>query len=240
MGDEISHTFLRRLSAALKEKNPDIYLLGEIWFDSISWLNGFEYDAVMNYPFPGAVGDFWRDKTMTSRDFMRRLNYCRALYPRQINEVMFNFLDTHDTARVRENCKSDDELLQKLAVLLTMAGTPSLYYGTEIAMRGKHTPYNRSTMPWDEIDGGKYDRFKNKVSELVNLRNEHPCVKRDELKFIFDDEHPRLVRYQKENLTVYLNAETRGVKVKPDGRILFSNGFDGETLDKNGVLITVR
>ena len=240
VGDEISHTFLRRLNAALKEKNPDVYLLGEIWFDSVTWLNGFEYDAVMNYPFPGAVGDFWRDETMTSRDFMRRLNYCRALYPRQINEVMFNFLDTHDTARVRESCKSSDELLQKLTVLLTMAGTPSLYYGTEIAMPGKHTPYNRSTMPWDEIDAGRYDEFKSKVAALVKLRNDQPCVKRDELKFIFDEENPRLVRYRKDGLTVCLNAETRDVKVKPDGKILFSNGFDGETLYKNGVLITVR
>ena len=194
----------------------------------------------MNYPFPGAVGDFWHDNTMTSRDFMRRLNFCRALYPKQINEVMFNFLDTHDTARVRESCKNSDELLQKLTVLLTMAGTPSLYYGTEIAMPGKHTPYNRSTMPWDEIDAGRYDDFTSKVASLVKLRSEHPCVKRDELKFIFDDEHPRLVRYQKENLTVYLNAETRGVKVKPDGKVLFSNCFDGETLKKNGILITVR
>ena len=226
VGDEISHTFLRRLSAALKEKKPDVYLLGEIWFDSISWLNGFEYDAVMNYPFPG--------------DFMRRLNFCRALYPRQINEVMFNFLDTHDTERVRESCKNNDVLLQKLTVLLTMAGTPCLYYGTEIAMRGRHTPYNRSTMPWDEIDEGKYDGFKSKLTELIQLRNEQPCVKRDELRFIFDDDNPRLVRYTKDNLTVWLNAENHAVSVKPDGKILFSNGFDGETLKKEGVLITLR
>ena len=97
-----------------------------------------------------------------------------------------------------------------------------------------------ATCRWYEIDAGRYDDFTSKVASLVKLRSEHPCVKRDELKFIFDDEHPRLVRYQKENLTVYLNAETRGVKVKPDGKVLFSNCFDGETLKKNGILITVR
>ena len=40
---------------------------------------------------------------------------------------------------------------------MTLPGTPCIYYGTEIAMKGMDTPYNRSTMPWDEIESGKYE-----------------------------------------------------------------------------------
>lgn len=237
VGDEISHSFLRRVNAAVKAKKPETFLLGEIWFDSIGWLGGFEYDSVMNYPFTGAVGDFWRDREMTARDFMHRLNFCRSLYPRQINEAIFSFLDTHDTARVRESCQNQDEMLQKLAILLTMAGTPCLYYGTEIAMKGTHTPYNRSTMPWDEIDAGKFDRFKSKVGALVHVRNTQPDLRRDEMTFFFDESLPRLVGYRKGAVTVLLNAGDTPAPVAAKQEILFSNGYKDGMLRPDGVLI---
>lgn len=237
VGDEISHSFLRRVNAAVKAKKPETFLLGEIWFDAIGWLGGCEYDSVMNYPFTGAVGDFWRDREMTARDFMHRLNFCRSLYPRQINEALFSFLDTHDTARVRESCQNQDEMLQKLAILLTMAGTPCLYYGTEIAMKGAHTPYNRSTMPWDEIDAGKFDRFKSKVSALVHVRSEQPDLRRDEMDFFFDESLPRLVGYRKGAVTVLLNAGDTPAPVAAAQEILFSNGYKNGTLLPDGVLL---
>ncbi len=237
VGDEISHSFLRRVNAAVKAKKPETFLLGEIWFDSIGWLGGFEYDSVMNYPFTGAVGDFWRDREMTARDFMHRLNFCRSLYPRQINEAIFSFLDTHDTARVRESCQNQDEMLQKLAILLTMAGTPCLYYGTEIAMKGTHTPYNRSTMPWDEIDAGKFDRFKSKVGALVHVRNTQPDLRRDEMTFFFDESLPRLVGYRKGAVTVLLNAGDTPAPVAAKQDILFSTGYKDGILRPDGVLI---
>lgn len=236
VGDEIAHSFLRRINAAVKAANPDVFLLGEIWFDSIGWLGGCEYDSVMNYPFTGGVGDFWRDRTMTARDFMHRLNFCRSLYPRQINEAIFSFLDTHDTARVRESCQNQSEMLQKLAILLTMAGTPCLYYGTEIAMKGTHTPYNRSTMPWDEIDAGRFDRFKAKVSALVQVRNTQPDLRRDEITFFFDENHPRLVGYRKGSVTVLLNAGDTPVPAAAE-QILFSNGYKDGSLQPDGVLL---
>ncbi|MBQ5641738.1 MAG: alpha amylase N-terminal ig-like domain-containing protein [Ruminococcus sp.] len=237
VGDEISHSFLRRVNAAVKAAKPETFLLGEIWFDAIGWLGGCEYDSVMNYPFTGAVGDFWRDREMTARDFMHRLNFCRSLYPRQINEALFSFLDTHDTARVRESCRNQNEMLQKLAILLTMAGTPCLYYGTEIAMKGAHTPYNRSTMPWDEIDAGKFDRFKSKVSALVRVRSEQPDLRRDEMDFFFDESLPRLVGYRKGAVTVLLNAGDTPAPVAAAQEILFSNGYKNGTLLPDGVLL---
>ena len=99
VGDEISHSFIRALRTAVKAVKPDIYLLGEIWMDSLNWLSGDEYDAVMNYPFTGCVNDFWKNESLTVTDFMHAMNYCHSLYPEQVNRAMLNFLDTHDRAR---------------------------------------------------------------------------------------------------------------------------------------------
>ncbi len=237
VGDEVSHSFIRRLNNDVKAAKPDVFLLGEIWSDSISWLNGYEYDSVMNYPFSGAVGDFWRCGDMTAHDFMHRLNFCRCLYPRQVNETLFNFLDTHDTARVRDTCANDDVLLQKLAVIFTCAGTPCLYYGTEIPLRGVKTPYNRGCMPWDEIESGVHDGFKSRLEKLIKVRSSFPETKKDEMEFVFDEAHPRLICYKKGKLSVYINAESESVKIPSDGEVVFDNNYEKTSLKKDGVLI---
>ncbi len=237
VADEISHAFIRSLNTRLKRIKPDLFMLGEIWFDSIGWLNGYEYDSVMNYPFTGGVGDFWRDKDMDSTSFMHRMNFCLSLYPKQINETLFTFLDTHDTPRAIEKCENTDELLQKLALLVTLPGSPCLYYGTEIAMRGPGTPYNRSCMPWDEIDAGHHDAMIAKVAALLKVRRELPDSPVSRLSFFPDKEYPRLVCYRRDNLTVFINAGDKPCTVAADGETAFSNLYSDGTLKKNGVLI---
>ena len=151
VGDEVSHSFIRKVHEKVRAIKPEIYLLGEIWVDSLNWLYGDEYDAVMNYPFSGCVNDYWKNTKLTAQDFVYAMNACHSLYPEQVNRAMLNFLDTHDTPRAAESCRNLDVLLQKLVVLTTMTGAPCLYYGTEIAMKGKRDPYHRTPMPWDEI-----------------------------------------------------------------------------------------
>ena len=238
VGDEVSHSFMRQLNTAVKSVKPDIFLLGEIWNDSISWLDGNEYDSVMNYPFMGSVNDFWNNKKLTSTDLMYGLNYCHSLYPEQVTEVLFNFLDTHDTSRAIESCKNKDVLLQKLAVLMTMPGSPCIYYGTEIAMKGLFSPYNRACMPWDKIDRGEFEDFSSEVKKLIELRHSSAECKSSEITYEINGENPRLVCYTKaEKLRVYLNAGKKSCKIIPAGEILYSNKFSGETLEKDGILI---
>ena len=88
-------------------------------------------------------------------------------------------------------------------------------------------------MPWDEIDAGKYDDIKSKVSELVRLRSALDDVKRDKTEFVFDERNPRLVCYNKGNVTVYINAQN-------EGKVMFSNCYDKGKLKKDGVLIELR
>ena len=238
VGDEISHSFIRALRTAVKAVKPDIYLLGEIWMDSLNWLSGDEYDAVMNYPFTGCVNDFWKNESLTVTDFMHAMNYCHSLYPEQVNRAMLNFLDTHDTARAAESSKNNDVLLQKLAVLLTMTGSPCLYYGTEIAMKGLYTPYNRSCMPWEEIDRGDFSGFTEKVRQLLALRKALPELRGNELHYESRSGYPRLLQYTKGgSVRVLINAGQEDIRVDDSGEILFANGFCDGWLRRDGIVI---
>lgn len=238
VGDEISHSFLRSLHDSVKKVNPDIYFLGELWMDSISWLGDGEYDAVMNYPLPGCINDFFKNPKISFIELTYALNYCRTLYPEQTARALFNFLDTHDTSRIAEVSRNNDELLQKLALLFTMPGTPCLYYGTEIAMKGLYTPYNRSTMPWDEIDRGDHDSFIQAVSSLIHLRRSTPEFGSNEIEFLINPENPRIVHYIKSNsIEVIINAGETPVPAPEKGEVLYSNLYSDGILSKNGLVV---
>ena len=238
VGDEVSHTFIHSLNESVKKINPDIFFLGEIWMDSISWLGGREYDSVMNYPLPGCINDFWKNRELNYSDFIYSLNYCRTLYPEQTTLSLFNFLDTHDTSRVAEISRGNNELLQKLTVLMTMPGTACIYYGTEIAMKGLYTPYNRSTMPWDEIENGDYDEIKSKISKLISLRNENEEFKSNDIEYTRHAGFPRLVDYTKSGrIRVILNAEENPCEISVDGEIIYQNQYKDGKLLESGIAI---
>jgi cyclomaltodextrinase len=58
VANEVDHAFWREFRQVVKAAKPEAYILGEIWHDSIMWLQGDQFDAVMNYPFTNAVLDF--------------------------------------------------------------------------------------------------------------------------------------------------------------------------------------
>jgi neopullulanase len=50
--------FWQAFRQVVKTANPDAYLCGEIWHPAERWLQGDQFDAVMNYPFSRAVLGF--------------------------------------------------------------------------------------------------------------------------------------------------------------------------------------
>jgi glycosidase len=241
VGNEVSHRFLKTLNAGLKAIKPDLFLLGEIWHDSLPWLLGDEYDSTMNYPFLECIHNFWLDK-QDSRELMYGLNQVYSLYPEQINHVLFNFLDTHDTMRVRNRCGgSEDAFFQQLTMLMTLPGSACIYYGTEIALEGGDDPDCRRPMPWHRIEAGEYRNTWNDAAALIRLRKAYPQLRRGEILWRHFHEVPRLVCYGRHMgedyvIAVYINADSRPVSVMGDN-ILFSRGLKSGFLAPGGVAI---
>ncbi len=241
VGNEVSHTFLKQMHREVKAINPDIFLLGEIWMDSVSWLQGDEYDAVMNYPFLNSLHNFWLDDTASAKDLMYSLNRCYSLYPEQINSCTFNFLDTHDTMRAVTRCGDSRIFYQQLTILMTLPGTPCIYYGTEIAMPGGHDPDCRRTMPWKDIGQGKFNHEIETLRRLIAVRNAYMPSSENEVKWSFDEAHPKLVRYsvktEKGWLNVYLNTGAESVVVETVGSVCFAEWYSDGELMSGGILI---
>lgn len=241
VGNEVSHTFLKHLNRELKAVKPDVFLLGEIWHDAAQWLQGDEYDSTMNYPFLESLNNFWLDN-QRSRDLMYAMSYGFTRYPRQVNEALFNFLDTHDTMRSVTRCGSQDVFFQQLALLMTMPGSACIYYGTEIAMDGGDDPDCRRPMPWDRIEAGEFEAERKDCAALINLRKAYPQARAGQIHWKHFQQkrlvcYSRTVENSNKRLVVWLNAAEKAIKIPASGELLFGRKLKETTLQPGGVAI---
>jgi glycosidase len=171
------------------------------------------------------------------------------MYYSQVNDVLFNLLDSHDTNRLLDKAQHNiDVFYQQLAVLFTMPGSPCIYYGTEVALDGSFDPDCRRCMPWDEIDSGKRADELTEMKNLIAMRHRLQSCKSRNFHFPNDIPQERVVSYikigEEESLQVYLNCEEEDVDIDISSfsEIVYSRkwteGADGHgVLGVNGILI---
>ena len=221
--DEFWREFRRRVRAV----NPEAYIVGEIWHEAQRWLQGDQFDAVMNYLFTAVSLNFFagahlnmdivrhaggikdRVHRMHAKHFSEEVERILNLYPKDITYSQLNLLDSHDMPRFL-SCSSGDKDSLKLAwlFLFTMPGAPCIYYGDEVGVDGGHDPDCRKSFPWDE---SKWDRDLHRYAKAcIALRKEHKALRQGEYKRIYaeDDTMAFTRTYKNEVVLTAFNAST--------------------------------
>lgn len=207
VSNEIDHVFWRKFKERILAVNPNSYIVGEIWHDSLPWLMGDQFNGVMNYPLGDGIKDFFCYDCANGEEFKYMINKVNVSYPKQVNEVMFNLLDSHDTPRILTLAKGSKEKV-KLALLFmfTQAGSPCIYYGTEIGMEGNQgngQEFHRRCMAWDKE---KQDKdMLDFTKKLINMRKVNPQLKALENKWVIAGKNTPVLIYKKEDITVIIN-----------------------------------
>jgi cyclomaltodextrinase len=208
VASEIDHQFWREFRKVVKAANPEAYIVGEVWNDSLKWLLGDQFDSVMNYPFADKVLQFFTDPNMDGYDFASSLGYLLMRYPQQTNEVIFNLLCSHDTPRVLTRVGEDPRKLKLCVVfLLTYIGTPCTYYGDEIGLSGDGDPGCRKCMEWDPEKQNRdlLDFYK----MLIALRKDHQALRRGFFRFLKADHDDSRIIYERidadTHFTIWMN-----------------------------------
>ncbi|WP_406944733.1 glycoside hydrolase family 13 protein [Halobacillus sp. SY10] len=197
VANEVDHAFWREFRQTVKETKADAYILGEIWHDSMPWLQGDQFDAVMNYPFTNAVIDFFAKKNISLEQFKNQLSHVQHMYPVSVNEVAFNLLDSHDTPRVLTYADGDKRAAKLMYLFqLSYEGTPCIYYGDEIGMTGGGDPGCRKCMVWEEE---KQDQeLFSFIQKLISLRKSEPAFG-NQGRFSFADYGEQVLAYEKKS-----------------------------------------
>ncbi len=206
VSNEISHDFWREFRKVVKKAKQDTFILGENWDNSMPWLQGDQFDAVMNYEFMYPIWSYFgtniKQAKYSGEDLKNTINQTLFSYPKNVITNMFNLVDSHDTARIAEVCEGNTNLL-KLVYLFqfSLPGSPSIYYGGEIGLRGNHDPDNRRCMIWDEQRQDKDLLLF--MKQLTTIYHKESAFYSPNITWIVTTND--VLIYQKENLTFVIN-----------------------------------
>lgn len=229
VSDEVSHDFWRGLRKAVKAVKPDCAIIGENWHDAHPFLCGDQYDGIMNYALTKACLDYFAYGVFGAKAFADKLN---ALYMRnsdQVNRMMMNLLDSHDTHRFYSlSNKNMDALICALAVIFMHPGAAGVYYGTEIPLEGGYDPDCRRTMDWNAVQGNT--RVKEMMARLAQMRR-HEAIRYGGVRFYAKDDIFVLERSHG-NKTLRLNVSQHGgADIRQRGKILLCYNYKDKTAD---------
>lgn len=188
VADEIHHAFWKRFRREMKAVKKDVMIVGEIWHFAGDFLEGDEWDSIMNYQFYHAVQDFIVSEKLSVSSFVGRLNFMKGNLNKSLEGYLWNFIDSHDTARFSHSVGNNIKK-QKLAAALQilLPGMPMIYYGDEAALGGGPDPDCRRGMLWDE--GRRNEEVFRYYQTLIRIRHEYTALTEgDIVKQYADDE----------------------------------------------------
>lgn len=192
-------SFWQEFRYRVRQVNSQAYIVGEIWHEAQRWLQGDQFDAIMNYDvtkpclafFPGGHLDLkvlhqqsnyhGIRNPIDAHEFANQIDHNLSLYKPDTTYAQLNLLDSHDTPRFL-SCAGSDKNALKLAwlFLFSYPGAPCIYYGDEIGIDGHHDPYCRKSFPWDE---DRWDKnLLGYVKEVIELRKDNPALRRGDFK----------------------------------------------------------
>ena len=206
VANEVGQPFWREFRQTVKKIKPDLYILGEVWHDSINWLRGDQFDAVMNYPFTTNALKLLASQTINSKQFMEEMTSVYHSYPTTVFQTTFNLIGSHDIPRVLTECHNHIGKSRLLhVILLTFPGSPCIYYGDEIGLTGGMDPGCRKCMVWEEAEQNL--ELHSEIKWLISLRKQEPLLANDgQFEFIYTLNNEHIVSYRKfnERQSVYI------------------------------------
>ncbi len=210
---EFNHAFWQDFRRAVREANPDAIVLAEHYGSPRAWLNGKEWDTVMNYDaFMEPVtwfltgmqkhsDDYRGDMYGNADNFIGAMRHHMANFTTPSLHIAMNELSNHDHSRflTRTNKKVGrtntlgpeaadrdvNKAVMREAVVMQMTwpGAPTIYYGDEAGLCGFTDPDNRRTYPWGREDH-ELIRFH---KEMIRIHKENKEILTGSFRYLLGE-----------------------------------------------------
>lgn len=210
---DFNHHFWQEFRRAVKEANPDAIILAEHYGNTRDWLQGNEWDTVMNYDaFMEPVtwfltgmekhsDDFREDLLGNAESFWGAMQHHTASFSMPSWQVAMNELSNHDHSRflTRTNHKvgristmgseaanrdvNKAVFMEAVMMQMTWMGAPTIYYGDEAGVCGFTDPDSRRTYPWGHEDKELVAFHR----DIIRLRRENNELRTGSLKYLDSD-----------------------------------------------------
>ena len=208
--NEYNHIFWENFRKAIKSANPQALILAEHYGDPGEWLQGDEWDSVMNYdafmePLTWFLTGMEKHSDERRTDlwgnadnFVNTMNHFMASMLTPSLQVAMNELSNHDHSRflTRTNhivgrvaqlgSKAAEEginlavMREAVAVQMTWVGAPTVYYGDEAGVCGFTDPDSRRTYPWGQENRELVEFHK----EMIRIHKREKPLRTGSLKML--------------------------------------------------------
>lgn len=208
--NEYNHIFWENFRKAVKSANPQALILAEHYGDPGEWLQGDEWDSVMNYdafmePLTWFLTGMEKhsderrtDLCGNADNFVNTMNHFMASMLTPSLQVAMNELSNHDHSRflTRTNhivgrvaqlgSKAAEEginlavMREAVAVQMTWVGAPTVYYGDEAGVCGFTDPDSRRTYPWGQENRELVEFHK----EMIRIHKREKPLRTGSLKML--------------------------------------------------------
>jgi cyclomaltodextrinase len=253
--------FWQEFRQRVKGINPDAYIVGEVWTDASPWLDGTQFDGVLNYLFNEAVmafavGDrvvldlvesqsYYPYPPLDAVGYAAKIQNLLELYPWEIQLTQLNVLSSHDTARLMSIANGDQASVELCNLLLfTFPGAPSIYYGDEVGLPGGIDPDCRRVFP---LESDWNQEILNTHKQLISLRQNYPALRIGNYQVLYAKETVYVFAriLENEELIIAVNVGTESMTVNIDchslksqpNQILFGTGEI--TWQGDNILLTI-
>ena len=212
---EYNHTFWQMFRKAVKEVNPEVLILAEHYGDPAGWLQGDQWDSIMNYDaFMEPVTWFLTGMEKHSdgyngalygdgEAFFGAMNYHMSRMQTNTIFTAMNQLSNHDHSRFLTRTNQivgrlgnmgperasehvkKSVLREAVVIQMTWPGAPTLYYGDEAGVCGWTDPDSRRTYPWGKEDLELIEFHK----YMTGIHKRIPALRKGALKPLFAGQH---------------------------------------------------
>ena len=209
--EEYNHRFWQKFRDTVKKANPNALILAENYSESGKWLQGKEWDSIMNYEaFMEPVSwfltgmekhsDYRRDELYNNYEaFFGAMIYNMTRMNVQSLQTAMNELSNHDHSRflTRTNGKAGrlatagseaasegvNTAVMREAVMIQMTwpGAPTVYYGDEAGLCGWTDPDDRRTYPWGHEDKELIGFHK----AMIEIHRSYDALKTGSFRILF-------------------------------------------------------
>ena len=213
--DEVDHSFWREFKKVVKNHKKEAIIIGEIMHEASSFLKGDQLDGIMNYPFKGALVDFFANRTIDVEMFNDILSVNRNIYMDSITRQMWNLIGSHDTKRFLTECDENVERMKlAIAFQFTYIGVPYIYYGDEVGLYGGEEPESRKCMIWSEEKQNK--ELFNLYKILISIRKNNPTLIYGFYRTLYCERNILIFErdYKDEKILIALNNNDKQNKVE--------------------------
>lgn len=236
----------------VKGVSANVCLVGEVWDNSkvvsdylASLDTAFDFDLANSILESTRVGDFSKLSSTIPEIYT---NY----EAKNKNYLDSTFLSNHDTDRVASSLTSPEKYKHASALLLTLPGTPYIYYGEETGMTGAKPDENiRQPFIWDNVDNTKNSAWRyssnkkdivavnvqekdpnsllNFYKTLINIRNNNKALTQGSFEIIQINDCKVFAfkrAYEKDEVYVFINGDSVGKSISlhsMEAQVLYSS-----------------